>query len=76
MPMFTKKPVTIEARELTADNAGAIAAWITESGHKAVMRGGPGGGSRNGTVIIRTLEGNHLAQVGGGFDDDSGAVHG
>jgi hypothetical protein len=61
---YRKRPVVIKAEQLTYDNAGAIVQWIVENGHKAVMRGGPGGGSRGGTVIIHTLEGNHLADVG------------
>jgi len=61
---YRKKPVVIEAMQLGRINAGEIVRWITEGGHKAVMRGGPGGGSRDATVTIRTLEGDHLAQVG------------
>jgi hypothetical protein len=60
----TKKPVTIETVELTDSNAGSIVTWITRQGHRAIMRGGPGGGSKNATIIIKTLEGDHLALVG------------
>ncbi|NKS29283.1 hypothetical protein GS534_00895 [Rhodococcus hoagii] len=61
---FRKKPVEIEAMRLTEDNAGVVFAWVTSNDHRAVMRGGPGGGSKGATVTIRTLEGDHLAQVG------------
>lgn len=56
---FRKKPVVIEARQLTNTNAGEIARWCFGK-----VRGGPGGGSRGGTVLIDTLEGTHLASVG------------
>ena len=64
MSKFRKKPVEIEARVLTDTNAAEIFEWIMASGGKAVLRGGPGGGSIEATVIIKTLEGNHLASVG------------
>ena len=61
---YRKRPVVIEAMELTETNAGAVKAWIESfySG-RVVMRGGPGGGSRGATLTIRTLEGDHLALV-------------
>jgi hypothetical protein len=57
MQKFTKKPVTIEARQFTNNNSNdqmdEIVAWIKESG---------GDASHNGTVIhIRTLEGTLYA---------------
>jgi len=61
---FRKRPVVIEAMRLTEHNAGAVTAWVVSGGHKAVMRGGPRGGSRGATVTIKTLEGDHLASVG------------
>jgi hypothetical protein len=61
---FRKKPVVIEGMVLTDTNAGDVLRWVTDGGHRAVMRGGPGGGSINATVTILTLEGNHLADVG------------
>jgi hypothetical protein len=65
MPYYRKKPVEIEARELTGSNAGEIAAWVNSGGgDEAIVRGGPRGGSKGGTVIIRTLEGNMQAEVG------------
>lgn len=61
---YRKKPVEIQAMQLTDSNAGVVTAWVASGGHEAVMRGGPGGGSKGATVTIRTLEGDHLAQVG------------
>lgn len=56
---FRKKPVEIEARQLTSTNAGEIASWCFGN-----VRGGPGGGSRDGSVLIDTLEGQMVASVG------------
>ena len=61
---FRKKPVVIEAVELRRDNPGAVVGWINELGGEAFMRGGPGGGSRGGSVFIQTLEGRHRADTG------------
>lgn len=61
---YRKKPVVIEAMRLTETNAAEIVRWITESGHKAAIRGGDGGGSLGATVIIVTLEGNVHASLG------------
>ena len=53
MPMFTKKPVTIEAREYTKDkhHARIVADWC-------------GGIQVDNGCIIKTLEGDHLAKHG------------
>jgi hypothetical protein len=59
VPRFRKKPVEIEAMRLTKENGGIVAAWCG-----GVLRGGPGGGSRGGTVLIRTLEGTMAAEPG------------
>lgn len=65
MANYRKKPVVIEARQLTNVNAGEIVEWINENTQDAAfMRGGNGGGSRGGTVFIETLEGRHHASVG------------
>lgn len=64
MPMFQKRPVVVEARQLDSENAGELVEWINANGGEASMRGGPGGGSRNGTLYIQTLEGTHHASVG------------
>jgi hypothetical protein len=64
MARYRKKPVVIEAHQLSDENAGAIVAWIKRGGGEAHMRGGPGGGSRKGTIFIHTLEGTMHAEVG------------
>lgn len=61
---YRKKPVEIEATILTDTNAGEVAQWITQNGQRANVRGGPRGGSIEGTVIVHTLEGNMTASVG------------
>ena len=61
---YRKRPVAIEALQLTDSNAGVVAAWVNAGGHRAIVRGGPRGGSKGATVTIKTLEGDHLASVG------------
>ena len=61
---YRKRPVAIEALQLTDSNAGTVAAWVNTGGHRAIVRGGPRGGSKGATVTIKTLEGDHLAMVG------------
>ena len=63
---FRKRPVTIEAYQLTDTNAGRVLSWVKSFySERVVMRGGPKGGSRGATLIIHTtLEGDHLASVG------------
>ena len=56
---YRKKPVEIQAMELTHENGGAVASWCG-----GVLRGGPGGGSRGGMVLIDTLEGTMTASPG------------
>jgi len=60
---YRKKPVIIEAMQLTETNAGEVLAWLKSFGTEVVMRGGPGGGSKGATITIKTLEGNHLMGV-------------
>lgn len=62
---YRKKPVVIEAMQLTQTNAAEVKRWV-ESFYqgRVLMRGGPGGGSRGATLIIKTLEGDHEASVG------------
>lgn len=60
---YRKKPVVIEAFQLTETNAGEVLTWLKSFGTEAVMRGGPEGGSVGATIIIKTLEGNHLMSV-------------
>ena len=62
---YRKKPVEIEAMQLTETNAAEVKRWVESFYHlPVVMRGGPGGGSKGATLIIRTLEGDHEASVG------------
>lgn len=53
MPMFTKKPVTIEAQQYTRNGLSAekVAEWC-------------GGMQTDDGCIIHTLEGDHLASYG------------
>jgi hypothetical protein len=39
---------------LTIDNAGVVREWCEQRGAKAVIRGGPGGGSKGGSVLVTT----------------------
>lgn len=64
MTRFRKKPVEIDAIELTHENAGEVVGWINDQGGDAAIRGGPGGGSRGGKVYIKTLEGTMCASPG------------
>ena len=52
---YRKRPVVIEALQLTDSNAGTVAAWVNTGGHRAIVRGGPRGGSKGATVTIKTL---------------------
>lgn len=56
---YRKKPVVVEAQQLTNTNAGEIAVWCG-----GTVRGGPKGGSKGGSVLIQTLEGRMEAQPG------------
>lgn len=59
MPFFRKKPVTIEARQLTVENIQEIMTWCGSTEHwtKAPFRAVTG-------IIIPTLEGQHEASFG------------
>lgn len=60
---YRKKPVVIEAMQLTETNAADVMQWLASFGTDVVMRGGPEGGSVGATLVIKTLEGNHLCSV-------------
>ncbi len=64
MSKYRKKPVVIEAMQLTDTNAGEVVAWINSNGGKAVMRGGPKGGSISASVIVETIEGREVGTPG------------
>ncbi len=53
MTTYRKKPVTVEARELTVDNATELAKWCNGTATDAYSR-----------VLIPTLEGTMLADLG------------
>ena len=58
MPFFSKKPVVIEARQLTKDNLDEIISWIKSNGKYCFRtRCIP-------PLVIQTLEGNHQAKIG------------
>ena len=61
MPFFQKKPVVIEARQLTNDNLDEIIQWIDSVSNCWLC-------SRSSSIsdplLIRTLEGNHVATIG------------
>ena len=61
---YRKKPVVIDASQLAEENGGLIVGWINAEGGEANLRGGPGGGSRGGSVLIETLEGVMVATPG------------
>lgn len=62
---YRKRPVEIEAFALTDVNAAVVTGWINDHAPgTATMRGGPEGGSVGATILIRTLEGNMLAEPG------------
>ena len=56
MPRFRKKPVEIEARQLTAASREEVADWIEQGGQQAVPNAAG--------LVIPTLEGDHLAGLG------------
>jgi len=56
---YRKRPVVIEAARLGEFNGAGVAEWCG-----GVLRGGPDGGSRNGVVLIKTLEGTMTASPG------------
>lgn len=61
MPFFQKKPVVIEARQLTNDNAPEILDWINSS---SIERYSFRTRSISQPLVIRTLEGEHKATLG------------
>ena len=61
MPFFQKKPVVIEARQLTADNLDEIIEWINQIAW--IPTAYPTGDSHQ-PLLINTLEGAHTATLG------------
>jgi len=60
MPFFTKKPVTIEARQYKSYNLYEITGWCNDGLHPAMNAIASHDGH---DLIIRTLEGQHIASV-------------
>ncbi len=61
MSFFQKKPVVIEARQLTHENLYEILAWINSNSSEHSYSNG---WSASQPLVIRTLEGNHAAIIG------------
>jgi hypothetical protein len=62
MNLYRKKPVVIEARQYLDDASSyALINWINEGQHK---NGKKFASWVNGDLIIPTLEGQHIADVG------------
>ena len=70
MPFFQKKPVVIEARQLTHDNVDQILAWINSNAedrncYRARSTSIQGLNLPGGRLlVIQTLEGDHQAAIG------------
>lgn len=62
MTMFRKKPVVIEARQLSRENGPELAAWCGGTWRSLYGRGDRGEDISN--VAIRTLEGKMHADLG------------
>ena len=61
MSFFQKKPVVVEARQLTHDNLGEIFAWINSNSKDIAWFPA---GSASQPLVIQTLEGDHQATIG------------
>ena len=59
MSFFKKKPVVIEARQLTHDNLGEINDWINSNNKNCYLSL-----DDRPALVIETLEGNHQANIG------------
>jgi hypothetical protein len=62
-PQFRKRPVVIEARQLTPDTAGDVVAWLSEHGLAAKSWSRPPMRALSG-LLIPTLESPHEASWG------------
>lgn len=62
MPIFRKRPVEIEARQLERSNAPELAAWSGGLWRSLYGRGDRGEDLSH--VVIPTLEGDHRADLG------------
>ena len=59
MPFFQKKPVVIEARQLTKDNLDEMLAWVNSNNKNCYPSG-----DYLQPLVIQTLEGDHQATIG------------
>lgn len=59
---YRKKPVTVEAMQLTLDSANAVAEWVLANGGEIPNAGADELGRP--FLVIRTLEGDHRASEG------------
>lgn len=64
MPMFTKKPVTIQARQFTNENNQALLDWINGGNQDREAYELGRGIDYENALIIPTLEGDHRADIG------------
>lgn len=64
MPFFQKRPVVIEARQLTKDNVDEILNWITQASFVENKRNCYLTTSDCRPLVIKTLEGDHHATIG------------
>ena len=62
MPKFRKRPVVIEAEQLTRQNGERLAAWSGGRWQSLVGRGDHGEDLSH--IVIPTLEGDHRADLG------------
>lgn len=63
MPKFCKKPVEIEARQLSAGNHHDVANWIASAGYNVKHASKPPMRAVTG-LVIETLEGDMTADYG------------
>lgn len=59
---YRKKPVTVEAMQLTLDSANAVTEWVLANGGEIPNAGADELGRP--FLVIRTLEGDHRASEG------------
>lgn len=60
---YRKRPVEVEAFQWSGD-IWELWEWILSTGHELQKKGWPHKRNADGTLTIKTLEGDHLAQHG------------
>lgn len=63
MARYRKKPVVIEARQLSVESHGSISIWIAEAGYNVKHASRPPMRAVTG-IVIETLEGDMTADYG------------